>query len=194
MRDHARMRIGLDFDGTIIDTTTAKVRFAREAFGVELSALETWGAIGRARIGEERFMEMVRAAHQELTVSAPPMPGAREGIVRLARDHELYVVTARSALEVSWAERWVAEHAPAISGVVHTDRAPKLDACRELGIELMLDDIPSVLHELAEAGVDGALIEAEYNRDAARHERVRSVRHWRDFVALCAEAARRGDA
>jgi len=184
--DHGHMRIGLDFDGTIIDTTAAKMRFAREAFGVELTALETWGAIGRERIGEERFVEMVRAAHEELTLTTPPMPGAAEAIRRLARDHQLFVVTARNDVEVRWAERWIATHAPAISAVVHTSRAPKLDACRELGVELMLDDIPGVLHEIAEAGVGAALIEAEYNRDTPRHARVRAVPHWRDFVALCA--------
>jgi uncharacterized HAD superfamily protein len=183
------MRIGLDFDGTIVDTTTAKVRFAREAFGEELSALETWGQVGRERIGEARFMEMVRASHEELTLTAPPMPGARDAIARLARDHELFVVTARSDDELPWAEQWVAAHAPAISSVVHTNRGPKLDACRALEIELMLDDIPSVLHDLAEAGLGAALIEAEYNRDQPRHERVHAVPHWRDFVALCARQA-----
>lgn len=183
------MRIGLDFDGTIADTTTAKIRFARETFGVELSALETWGQVGRERIGDERFMEMVRAAHEELTLAAPPMPGATEAIARLARDHELYVVTARNDVEVPWAERWVAAHAPAIREIVHTSRAPKLDACRALGVELLLDDIPAVLHDIAEAGLDAALIEAEYNRDAPRHERVRAVPHWREFVALCARQA-----
>ena len=179
------MKIGIDFDGTIADTTGTKVRYALEAFGESISPEETFGPVGRGRLGDERYVEMVQAAHRGWTGGTPPMPGALDAMRRLAADHELYVITARTDEEIDHAKDWLRTFSAPARGVMHTARAAKVDACRERGIEFMLDDLPQVLHELAEAGIGTALLEAAYNRDVTRHEQIHLVRTWGDFVALC---------
>lgn len=179
------MRIGLDFDGTIADTTGAKIRYAREVFGLELNALETWRAVGEPRLGAERFREMVVAAHHEHTEFTEPMPGVLEVIERLAVDHQLFIVTARTDAEVEWARRWVTARALPVQAVEHTNRASKLEASRRLGLDVLLDDSPPVLLDIAEAGIGAALIETEYNRALPRHLAIELVQHWPHFEELC---------
>jgi uncharacterized HAD superfamily protein len=179
------MRIGLDFDGTIADTTGAKIRYAREVFGLEVTPLETWRAVGEPRLGPERFREMVVAAHHEYTEATEPMPGVLEVIERLAVDHELFIVTARTDQEVEWARRWVSSRALPVHALEHTNRASKLEASRRLALDVLLDDSPPVLLDIAEAGIGAALIETEYNRTLPRHVAVELVRHWPDFELLC---------
>ena len=57
------MRLGIDFDGTIADTTDAKIRYALERFGETVTPIETYSEDGMRRLGEERFREMVEASH-----------------------------------------------------------------------------------------------------------------------------------
>ena len=178
------MRIGIDFDGTIADTTATKIRYALEVFGESITPVETFGLAGRGRLGDQRYVEMVQAAHQGWTHQAPPMPGALEAMRRLAVAHDLYVVTARNEDEVGPARQWLREFAVPAVEIVHTAGASKVDACRDLDVALMLDDLPTVLGELVGAGIEGALLETPYNRDLERHERLYLVPSWDHFVAL----------
>src|SRR5690606_29421920 len=84
----------------------------------------------------------------EWTLAMPPLPGALEAMRALSAEHELYVVTARYGHEAEWAARWVDRHGLAVEEVVHTDRAPKSDACRRLGLSVLLDDNLPVLAEI----------------------------------------------
>lgn len=179
------MRIGLDFDGTIADTTGAKIRYAREVLGLEVTPLETWRAAGEPRLGAERFREMVVAAHHQYTESTEPMPGVLEVIERLAVDHELFIVTARTDAEVEWARRWVVDRALPVQSLEHTNRASKLEVSRRLALDVLLDDSPPVLLDIAEAGIGAVLIETEYNRALPRHLAIELVRHWPHFEELC---------
>ncbi len=180
---HMTLRIGLDFDGTIADITWAKLRYAREAFGVELPAEATWGATGRELLGEERYGELVEAVHgTSLSVEMPPMPGAVETMARLRQHHELYIVTARLDNEAELAHEWLERNGVEVDGFVHTARASKAGPCTELGIAVHLDDSPLVLADVGETLP--ALIEAPYNRTQPRDPRVRMVEHWRAFEAL----------
>lgn len=177
------LRIGLDFDGTIADITWAKQQYAREAFGVELPAEATWGAAGREVLGEERYAELVEAVHgTSLSVEMPPMPGAVETMRRLGEQHELYVVTARLDHEAELALEWLERHGLRVDGFFHTCRGSKAVHCIDLGLSVHLDDSPVVLEDLGDTLP--ALIDAPYNRTLPRHERIRTVEHWRAFEAL----------
>jgi uncharacterized HAD superfamily protein len=189
------MRIGIDFDGTIADASSAKIRYALERFGVELTPELTMRPGGVPVIGLERYEAMVADIFgTELTLEFEPMPGALEVLRRLAAEHEIYVVTARLDHEVDLAARWLETRGVEVRGVRHTARGPKTDACRELGLGLYLDDTPAELARLAEgglceAGLCAALLETPYNREDDRHAAVRLVPDWPAFEVLCAETA-----
>jgi 5'(3')-deoxyribonucleotidase len=177
------MRIGLDFDGTIADITWAKIRYARDAFGVELLPEQTARATGIPVLGAERYEQLVDAVHgSDLSLQMPPMPGALEAIERLASTHELYIVTARTDPEAELARAWIEECGMYVDGFVHTVRGSKAAACLDLNVAVHLDDNPGVLADLGETLP--ALIDAPYNRAQPRDSRVQVVEHWHAFEAL----------
>jgi uncharacterized HAD superfamily protein len=179
------MRLGIDFDGTIADTTDAKIRYALERFGETVTATETYSEEGMRRLGEERFREMVEASHgTEWTLTMQPMPGAVEALHDLGTEHELFVVTARNDDEIGWAREWLEPHGLPFIDVVHTSRESKAIACDALAIDLMLDDSPYVLRQLEESRLQLALIDAEYNRAGELPERTHRVEGWTGFADL----------
>jgi uncharacterized HAD superfamily protein len=184
------MRIGLDFDGTIADITWAKVRYAREAFGVDLAPEQTARPSAEPVLGRERYDDLVRVVHgSDLSLEMPPMPGALEVIDRLTVDHELIVVTARLDDEALLARQWLQAHEVPVSDLVHTARGSKADACRALDIRVHLDDLPRVFADIDHARTLPALIDTPYNRTQSRLAHVRVVEHWLAFEALVGEIA-----
>jgi uncharacterized HAD superfamily protein len=192
------MRIGLDFDGTIADSASAKIRYAGERWGVDLTPAQTMRPGAVPLLGRERYDAMVADVFgSELSLEMEPMPGALEALSRLGAEHELYVVTARLDHEVGLAARWLSRHGIEVRAIRHTSRGPKDDACRTLGVAVHLDDSPGELVRLAEGGLcaEGlcaALLETAYNAGDERHEALRLVPDWPAFEALCAELAGRG--
>lgn len=187
------VRIGIDFDGTIADTTDTKMRYARDVLGEIVTPLETWSPDGPARLGIERFREMARAAHREHTLMTRPLAGSLEAVARLATQHDLYVVTARDDEEIEWATRWLSERSLPFRDVVYTRRASKLEACRGLRLDVLIDDMPRVLEDVATAGIGAVLIETPYNLALPRHPLVEAVSHWDEFVTWCEGAAIRAN-
>jgi uncharacterized HAD superfamily protein len=182
------MRIGIDFDGTIADITTAAILYGREHWGVELRPEQTWGASGIEVVGgRERYDQMFRDLHTTpLGLEVPPMPGALDVLSRLAEEHEIHVVTARNEDEGEWARRWLERHGLTVAGVCCTSRAPKLDACRELRLSVLFDDFVDNFKHLGPSTA-AALLDAPYNRDLQREPHIRLVEHWHAFEALCGE-------
>lgn len=186
------MRIGLDFDGTIADITWAKIRYARDAFAVELTPEQTSRPSGEPVLGRERYDDLVRAVHgSKLALEMPPMPGALDVIGRLAANHELVVVTARLDHEAALAREWLEMHDVPVDDLVHTSRGSKADACRALDIRIHLDDLPAVFADIDHGRTVPALIDTPYNRAQPRLDHVRVVEHWLAFESLVGTLAGR---
>jgi uncharacterized HAD superfamily protein len=122
-----------------------------------------------------------------------PMPGSLKSIRLLKeRGHDLYVVTGRSLRDVAQTERWLNHHLPGVfSGVEYghfftldATLAPrkKSDICRDLSIELLIDDnLPTALEAAAE-GLDVFLFDQPWNRDAVLSRGVTRVRSWNEIA------------
>ena len=133
------MRIGIDFDGVLADVVQAKIVFARERFGVTLEPHETWRADAIERIGFERYNGMLRDLFGTArTLDIAPIAGALEVSGRLAEQHELIVLTARTDEERGPAEAWIRQHEVPISRFIHTSREPKPPVCAALGIDVAI--------------------------------------------------------
>jgi uncharacterized HAD superfamily protein len=183
------VRIGLDFDGTIAAWDGAMARWLRlnggPAFDPARNITE--------QIPSEQLSEMVHAIlATSLTMEMEPVEGALDAMRRLSDEHVLTVVTARDGDEGTWARRWIEYHGAPVDDVVLTARGSKADACRRLGIDVLLDDTPAVLSELLDApsvGTVPVLFLGIFWRDAPRPPGLHTVAHWQDFEALCAQLA-----
>ncbi len=187
------MRIGLDFDGTIADASGAKMRYASERYGVALTRAQTMRPGAVPLIGRERYDTMIANVFgTSITMEMEPMPGAVEALRRLARAHDLFVVTARLDHEVPLATRWLDRHAIPIRELRNTGRGRKAEPCVALRLDVMLEDSPAELVALPAGGPAPALLETPYNADEARADHWHRVPDWAAFETLCARLGEAG--
>ena len=186
------MRIALDFDGVIHDITAVKRRHAREFHGLDLGPADVWRPSVLDHLNEEQHQELVRIAHTTaLQGPEHALLGALEGITELAREHDLYVVTARNDDEVVFARDWLRAQGVPLRQIRHTRRQSKLDYCLALGVSVLLDDLPYVLRDIAGTSVQPVLLETAYNRTQELPGGVETVADWPAFIELCASLAGR---
>jgi uncharacterized HAD superfamily protein len=186
------MRIALDFDGVIHDITAVKQRHAREAHGLELGRADVWRPLVLDHLTEEQHVGLVQVAHTTVLEGAEhAVEGALAGILGLAREHDLYVVTARNDDEIPFAREWLRAQGVPLRQIRHTRRQSKLDYCLALGVTLLLDDLPYVLRDVAGTSVQPVLLETPYNRTQELPAGTETVADWSAFIELCARLASR---
>jgi len=193
------MRIGIDFDGTLADTGWAKQQYISETWGIHLEPWETMRTPAFEVLGEERYHEMVLAAHTtELVLRMPEIPGAIAAVARLAEQHDLFVITARRDEEIELARQWLADHRVPITQVIHTRWESKRASWETHGIDVHIDDLPSVLLDHPEA-MTPVLLHSRYNEPLDHCERTVVVPDWPGFeelvrgLATVSEGARAAD-
>jgi len=178
------MRIGLDFDGTIMDVALAKQRYMRETWGVEVSIADTARAGVLPILGEERYLQMVTAVHRtEAMLDTPPIPGALEVTPRLRDAHDVVVITARLDEEVELAREWLRMRGLGDVPVVHTAWETKRAAWEPHRTEVHLDDTPLVLTHHPDEMVP-ALLHTPYNATLERCAKTEAVEDWLAFEQL----------
>lgn len=178
------MRVGLDFDGTIMDIALAKQRYVRDTWGIGLSIADTGRAGALPVLGEERYLEMVVATHRtEAMLDTPPIPGALEVAARLHAAHEVVIVTARLDEEIELAREWLGRRGLGDLPVVHTGWETKRAAWERHRTEVHLDDTPLVLTHHPDTMIP-ALLHTPYNATLERCRLTCPVEDWLAFEHL----------
>ena len=146
----APLRIGIDFDGVIVDHRPHKLRLAGE-LGFALESWQTNTNVMHDYLSEEAYRSVQKPLYDELTVLAPPVSGALETLARLPG--ELYVISARRPESAASARAWMVKNG--LHAIVPSERVifcasgrDKREHCERLGISLFLDDKISYLGHL----------------------------------------------
>eukprot|EP00897_Mesotaenium_endlicherianum_P007954 jgi/Mesen1/7187/ME000037S06546 len=122
----------------------------------------------------------------------PAIPGARAALERLSSYCQLIVVTSRQHVIQEPTLEWLEHHYPGIFSSVHFGNhfalkgtaRPKSEICKELGLEVLIDDNPRYATECAEHGIHVLLF--DYNMsypwsksaDGPVHPLIQRVRNW----------------
>ncbi len=144
------MKIGLDFDGVIVDHCEHKIRLSKD-MGYEIEPWQTNTNIMKQFVPQPHYAEVQEMIYTFMTPKAPPVADSLEQIKSLGG--ELYIVSARRPTAVRFAHEWMDKHG--IFDVIPSERvffcgssSEKGDYCRRLGIEAFLDDKLKVLEVL----------------------------------------------
>lgn len=185
------MRIGIDFDGVIVDHREHTRLLAAER-GFSLERWQTNSNLLGRFVPPHVHEEVRRLAYGRLTPDAPPVPGALEVLKELRG--ELYIVSARTAESVRFAQEWMLTHH--VYDVVPAERiffcgstSEKRGYCERLGIDVFIDDKLDVLDSLPYATTKALL-----DTDGIAHEleidpKLHVVPGWEEFRALAATKA-----
>ena len=157
-----RLRIGLDFDGTLVDTVGAAAAYLREVEGIVLQADELTWPPGIKHLGGERFDEML--VDERFVEQLEFVPGALEVARSLMADADLFLVTARNERQTEPVHRWLEDRGLRFEGVVATSYESKVRACRELRLDVYFDDMLSHTADvMEETDTILALLSAPWN-------------------------------
>lgn len=183
------MRIAVDLDDVVADLISHLLTTHYEMTGVALSREQvgSWDVFppevhNRVRYGDGY-------AHLAL------LPGAREFLSWLRIRHRVFIVTYRGEHARSITLDWLERHVSGLYDEVYFTGGGKVGTCRELGIELIVDDsydqVPAVTSAL---GIPGILVDTPMNRHVEEDELIRRARNLEEARTIIEriEAAERG--
>jgi phosphoglycolate phosphatase-like HAD superfamily hydrolase len=170
------MKIAIDIDSTLHHYWDQFARAAKRRFGVELPYDQQLWQIDRLR--PEQVRACVDETHRdEQILAARPYPGAVE-VVREWHEsgHFIHVASHRIATAHDATSRWLDSIGLPYDDLHCSD--DKLARCRELGIDVLIDDSPVNLLGAVDAGIVPATLLHPWNRDVCEEEDVVCAEDW----------------
>ena len=170
------MRIAIDIDSTLHHYWDQFEAAAKRRFGVELPYEDQLWHIDRLR--PEQVRACVAETHSdEQILAAEPYPGAVE-TVRAWKEagHFIHITSHRDTAAHHATERWLeAIGLPYDELYCSWDKVAR---CREIGIELLIDDSPVNLEAAVDAGLRVATLAHPWNRDVCEEEDIVCAPDW----------------
>ncbi|OHB16575.1 MAG: hypothetical protein A2544_00995 [Candidatus Zambryskibacteria bacterium RIFOXYD2_FULL_43_10] len=124
--------------------------------------------------------------------SALPINGAVEGIQKLKHSHRLFVVTSKPEELREKTLEWLDRHFPKKFDEIHFTNQyygngperTKGEVCKELGIEIFVDDFLHNVEDVANLGIPALLFNAPWNQGEVKPPITR-VYSWDEIVDFC---------
>ena len=171
------MRIAIDIDSTLHHYWPLLSAAAKRRFGIELpyDRQYTW-AISRLR--KEQLRVCVEDTHSDAAIrSAEPYPHAVETVNRWHGDgHFIHITSHRAERCHPATKEWL----DAI-GLEYDElycSYDKVGHCREIGIDILIDDSPINIVRAIESGMTAATIRHPWNDDVCEDEEVICADDW----------------
>ena len=171
------MRIAVDIDSTLHHYWDQLATIAKRRFGVDLPYDDqlTWRI---AQLRPEQVHVCVAETHREANVlAAEPYPGAVEAIRAWHEDgHFIHVTSHRTTEAHDATARWLER-----IGLPHDElycSFDKVARCREIEIDVLIDDSPVTLVKAGELGITPATILHPWNRDLCEEEDIVCAPDW----------------
>jgi uncharacterized protein len=175
------MRIAIDIDSTLHHYWDVLSASAKRRFGIELPYDNqlTWDI---SRLRPEQLRACVDDTHSDAAIAAAdPYPGAVEAVNAWHEaGHFIHITSHRAERCHAPTARWL----DAI-GLRYDElhcSADKLSRCREIGIDLLVDDSPVNIVGALEAGIAAATLRHPWNADVCEEEDVICAADWTDLA------------
>jgi uncharacterized protein len=175
------MNIAIDIDSTLHHYWDQLSDAARRRFGIALPYEDqvTWGI---TLLRPEQVRACVEETHsEERVLAAEPYPGAVE-TVRAWHEagHFIHITSHRNRASHTATERWLNQ-----IGLRYDElycSYDKVSRCREIGIDVLIDDSPVNLERALEAGITPATILHPWNRELCETEDVICGSDWPELA------------
>jgi len=171
------VRIAVDIDSTLHHYWDQLATIAKRRFGVDLPYDDqlTWRI---TQLRPEQVHVCVAETHREANVlAAEPYPGAVEAIRAWHEDgHFIHVTSHRTTEAHDATARWLER-----IGLPHDElycSFDKVARCREIEIDVLIDDSPVTLVKAGELGITPATILHPWNRDLCEEEDIVCAPDW----------------
>ncbi len=171
------LKIAIDCDDVLVPTGSGQIAFYNRTYNAmvtekefyDTATIDIWGT-------DDDQVAIDRVAEHTLSddfANTLPMPEAVEAIHRLARDHELHLVTGRPSTIEHATKRLLDRHfSGCFTTVQHTNyytyswdkakKRSKAEVCQEVGADLFIDDYIGHIRDVSQAGVCDVILFGNY--------------------------------
>jgi hypothetical protein len=175
------MRIAIDIDSTLHHYWDLLSDSAQRRFGIELPYEEqlNWGV---TRLRPEQLKCCIDETHCDATILAGrPYPDAVETVnAWAAAGNFIHITSHRDPSAHEATEQWLRQINLEFDELYCS--FDKISRCREIGIDLLIDDSPVNLQAALEQGIAGATILHPWNEDLCETEDVICARGWPELA------------
>ena len=170
------MRIAIDIDSTLHHYWDQFEEAARRRFGVALPYADQGWEIELLR--PEQVRACVAETHKDAQIlAAEPYAGAVEAVTAWHEaGHFIHITSHRSPDAHEATAAWLERIGLPYDELYCSD--DKVTRCREIGIELLIDDSPVNLRAAVDAGIAAATLAHPWNRDVCEEEDVVCAEDW----------------
>ncbi len=176
-----RLVIAIDCDDVLTDTLPHVVRDYNKLYGTQVELKHMYNELQDTLevFGVKAAQEVIRRLHSLYRTDGyyqrlPLISGAQDAVTRLARSHELHIVTGRQSFLEAATRETADHHFPGMfNSIVHTNyyqdedekdavHRSKGDVCNDIGADILIDDHIAHALSVLEKGVGTVLLFGEY--------------------------------
>jgi uncharacterized HAD superfamily protein len=179
------MRIGLDFDGVIADTSSLKQEQAKLRYGVDIPTeiFKEKLVVGRGILTLEQYRSLMRSVcgTREIGLRMAPIGNSVDSLKSLQREgHDLLIITSREDSELEVARDWLAERGISIDFLSVGYGKDKVSAAEGLGA--YIDDDLNKLLPLLNRVPRLFLLNRDYNATDEAPSGIARIDGWDEFL------------
>ncbi len=192
-KPHKKLVIAFDLDDVIVETAQDIIDHYNSRFGTKVTLQDyydddltgVWGTEDR-KMAVKRVNDYIETPEYYESL---PIQQAISVITWLNRHHELHILTGRPDFTEEATKNWLAKHFPDIFKTVTftyfygegAQKRSKGDICRQLGVDVLIDDHLGHALSAAEAGAKVLLFgDYPWNRSNNLPDSIRRVRNWHE--------------
>lgn len=181
------VNLAIDYDGTIADTNSEKLRWIKEKLGRE--DVPHWMCNHTECapiIGEADYKAMGSYVYErESTLAASEVPGALDALRVLSESgHRLVLLTARPAKRQEYSMQWLRAHGVdhLFADALSSHGTTKSVVCEQMSAQMLIDDDPRHVRDLMVPGLRRVLLQYGRPDTPSLSDGVMFCRSWDEIV------------
>jgi uncharacterized HAD superfamily protein len=177
------VRIAIDIDSTLHHHWPLVAAAAKRRFGVDLPYEQQLPSAARA-LSDEQLRECIEDTHSDAAIAgARPYAHAVETVNGwYDAGHRIHITSHRAERSLGATRRWLDD-----IGLRHHELycgSDKVTHCREIGIDLLVDDSPQNLLRALDAGIRAATLRHPWNEDVCKVPEVICAADWLELARV----------
>lgn len=181
------MNIGIDIDGVIFDSERLfRIHSEEYSKSIHKPKIKDDEIKAQERYGwtNDETKHFIETYFGKIQAETSIMEGAKEAIDALREKHTIYIISARGYRfedEIDYTHQYLNKFEVHYDHIVFKQES-KVDACRNLDIDVMIDDNYHVLNELHDHKIKCIYLRDPQNKKA--HAGIPEVYSWKEVLPL----------